>query len=50
VDEATLLRSLKTGFGQHVALEDAGLNDFEKALTEQLTRDKYGSESWTLRK
>ena len=50
VDPASLLSSLKTGFGQHVFLEDGGLNEFEETLTEQLSHDKYDTDAWTLRK
>jgi lipoate-protein ligase A len=50
VEPAGLLSSMKTGFGQHILLEDGSLNEFEREITEQLTRDKYGSDVWTLRK
>jgi lipoate-protein ligase A len=50
VDPKTLLSALKTGFGQHIPLEDGTLNEFEKEMTQQLTREKYGSDIWTLRK
>ncbi|MCK4924043.1 MAG: lipoate--protein ligase family protein [Spirochaetes bacterium] len=50
VDRTSLLSALKTGFGKHLLLEDSHLNGFEKTLTEQLSRDKYGTDAWTLRK
>jgi lipoate-protein ligase A len=50
IDPDSLLSSLKRGFGQHVLLEEGSLNEYEMALTERLTCDKYGSDTWTLRK
>jgi lipoate-protein ligase A len=45
-----LLSALKTGFGHYIPLEEGSLSRYEKALTEKLSREKYGTETWTRRK
>ncbi len=50
VNEPSLLSALKTGFSQYIQLEDGSLSTYEKALTEKLSREKYGTETWTRRK
>jgi len=50
IKEEELLRCLKKGFGKHLTLVDAKLNDYEKNKTVLLANEKFGANWWTFRK
>jgi lipoate-protein ligase A len=50
VEAPQLLDALKTGFGKHLTLQDGTLTEWETEKTLQLSREKYGSETWNRRR
>jgi len=50
IGEETLLKSLKEGFGKHIPLVNAELNDYEIDKTIRLANEKYGADWWTFLK
>jgi lipoate-protein ligase A len=48
VESDQLLTALREGFGKHLPLQEGTFTEFERVNTEQLDREKYGSDTWTL--